>query len=106
MNLQTVDAEAGNRGTSNKKLIVPEKGFEPPRPCEQVILSHPCLPFHHSGSALYYRAGLGVCQSSRGYNPGVIVRSMTPIHQADSRVATVILSGAKNPLVPANLPSF
>ncbi len=28
---------------------MPEKGFEPPRGCPQVILSHPCLPFHHSG---------------------------------------------------------
>lgn len=30
--------------------MVPEKGFEPPHGCPQVILSHPCLPFHHSGA--------------------------------------------------------
>jgi hypothetical protein len=29
---------------------VPEAGFEPARPCEQWILSPPCLPFHHSGN--------------------------------------------------------
>ena len=30
--------------------VVPEVGFEPTRPCEQRILSPPCLPFHHSGA--------------------------------------------------------
>jgi hypothetical protein len=38
-------------GFCRHRTVVPEKGFEPPRPCEQVILSHPCLPFHHSGPA-------------------------------------------------------
>src|SRR5437879_11535204 len=74
MNLQTVDAEAGNRGTSNKKLIVPEKGFEPPRPCEQVILSHPCLPFHHSGRStlLYPRLTARVNQNRNGNRKGTL----------------------------------
>jgi hypothetical protein len=31
--------------------LVPKKGFEPPRSCEQQVLSLPCLPFHHSGAA-------------------------------------------------------
>lgn len=29
--------------------IVPREGLEPSRPCEQQILSLPCLPFHHQG---------------------------------------------------------
>lgn len=28
---------------------VPREGLEPSRPCEQQILSLPCLPFHHQG---------------------------------------------------------
>ena len=28
---------------------MPGAGFEPARPCEQWILSPPCLPFHHPG---------------------------------------------------------
>ena len=30
---------------------VPGAGFEPARPCEQWILSPPCLPFHHPGGS-------------------------------------------------------
>ena len=30
-------------------LFVPREGLEPSRPCEQQILSLPCLPFHHQG---------------------------------------------------------
>lgn len=29
--------------------FVPREGLEPSRPCEQQILSLPCLPFHHQG---------------------------------------------------------
>jgi hypothetical protein len=29
---------------------MPEAGVEPARPCEQLILSQSCLPFHHSGA--------------------------------------------------------
>ncbi len=32
--------------------FVPREGLEPSRPCEQQILSLPCLPFHHQGSFL------------------------------------------------------
>lgn len=37
---------------SNKLSSVPREGLEPSRPCEQQILSLPCLPFHHQGSFL------------------------------------------------------
>ena len=30
---------------------MPGAGFEPARPCEQWILSPPCLPFHHPGGS-------------------------------------------------------
>ncbi len=30
-------------------VVVPRAGLEPARPCEQSILSAPCLPFHHPG---------------------------------------------------------
>ena len=39
------------RAGSSKNVLVPEAGFEPARPCEQSILSAPCLPFHHSGES-------------------------------------------------------
>ena len=35
----------GLLGEENK--MVPQEGLEPPRPCEQQILSLPRLPFHH-----------------------------------------------------------
>ena len=31
-------------------VLVPRAGFEPARPCSQVILSPQCLPFHHPGT--------------------------------------------------------
>ena len=31
------------------RRFVPREGLEPSRPCEQQILSLPCLPFHHQG---------------------------------------------------------
>ena len=34
---------------NNKFSSVPREGLEPSRPCEQQILSLPCLPFHHQG---------------------------------------------------------
>ncbi len=33
--------------------MVPVAGFEPARPYGQGILSPQCLPFHHTGKALY-----------------------------------------------------
>ena len=34
--------------------LVPREGLEPSRPCEQQILSLPCLPFHHQGNPFIY----------------------------------------------------
>ena len=34
------------------RRFVPREGLEPSRPCEQQILSLPCLPFHHQGLSL------------------------------------------------------
>jgi hypothetical protein len=31
------------------RMVVPEEGVEPTRPCDQWILSPPRLPFRHSG---------------------------------------------------------
>jgi hypothetical protein len=36
--------------------MVPEAGFEPARPFGQMLLRHPCMPFHHSG-ILYRNTG-------------------------------------------------
>ena len=37
---------------------MPGAGFEPARPCEQWILSPPCLPFHHPGGTSEPNLGL------------------------------------------------
>ena len=43
--------------------LVPERGLEPPRPCEHMVLNHACLPFHHSGMCSVSEAG---CYLTRG----------------------------------------
>lgn len=35
--------------------LVPEAGLEPARSKEHMILSHRCLPFHHSGKCRTFR---------------------------------------------------
>ncbi len=40
------------KGLRQNKVVVPEEGVEPTRPCDQRILSPPRLPFRHSGTRL------------------------------------------------------
>jgi hypothetical protein len=38
------NARSGEPGPGALMAMVPEKGLEPPRPCEHMVLNHACLP--------------------------------------------------------------
>ena len=58
-----VETETANRPLGRLAaviLVVPERGLEPPRPCEHMDLNHACLPIpplRRSNVGVYYRMG-------------------------------------------------
>src|ERR1051326_85609 len=63
----TFAAPTKSAGGRTRRLWMPARGFEPPRPCGHMVLNHARLPFRHAGTykGIGYRVfGLGIGSSA------------------------------------------